>query len=109
MLAHYAADTIAQIRRAPFATAIRVLTLAAGLACSVTAQAIAGFWRTSERHFADVERIFAVTTDLAFTNGTLATAELPLTNEHVAQYLESDFPELAAVARARVVSDAAMV
>lgn len=109
MLAHYAADTIAQIRRAPFATAIRVLTLAAGLACFVTAQAIAGFWRTSERHFADVERIFAVTTDLAFTNGTLATAELPLTNEHVAQYLESDFPELAAVARARVVSDAAMV
>src|SRR5687768_4479706 len=109
MLAHYAANTLGQVRRSPLAAAIRVLTLAVGLACFIAAHAITGFWQRSERHFANVDRIFSVSTDLAFRDGSLDTGELPLTNEHVASYLETDYPGLAAVARARVIGEAAMV
>lgn len=109
MLAHYTASTISQVRRAPLSAAISVLTLAVGFACFITAHAITGFWKASEQHFANVDRIFSVSTDLAFRDGSLATGHLPLTNEHVAAYLRADYPGLAAVARARVISDAAMV
>ena len=109
MLAHWSVSTIAQIRRAPLAAAISVLTLAVGLAAFITMHAITGFWTRSEQHFANVDRIFGVSTDLSFRDGSLATGELPLTNGHVAAYLKGDYPDLAAVARARVISDAAMV
>ncbi len=109
MLSHYLTVALRNIRRAPFLSAVNVLTLALGLACFVTAYAIVAYWDHSEQQFANADRTVAITSDLALSDGSFVSGTIPVTNEHVAGYLEADFPEIEVIARAAIMNDTVMV
>ncbi|HEY8519712.1 MAG TPA: ABC transporter permease [Gammaproteobacteria bacterium] len=103
MLIHYLTVALAAHRRRPLPTLLGVVTLAAGLACFLAAYGVAAFWDRADRHFANAERIFAVTSEWEFREvrdgAQFRTGVVPATNPWLAPYLRADFPALEAVAR----------
>ena len=95
MFSHYLSVALRQMRNAPFAASVSVITLAVGLVCFVAAYAIVAFWDRADSFFANAERTYVL------TQGGLPMPR----NPHAAQYVETDFPELETVARAMVLSD----
>lgn len=71
MLNHYLRLVLQIFRRAPFATAVNLLTLAAGLFCFLTAYAFVAFWNSAERHFPNADRVQVLTTTFRFPDGSL--------------------------------------
>ncbi len=102
MYRHYLLVALRNARRAPFTTAINVLTLALGFACFLTTYGVVGFWNRSEQHFANFARTYVVTTSVTPREGGAGGGTNPVSNPYIAQYLKTDFPQVAAVARARV-------
>jgi len=109
MLGHYLTVSLRSLRRAPITAAINVAALALGLAAFVTAYGIVTFWDKSERHFANVDRIYAVTSNLEARSGSIKTGVSPITNRLYADYLKTEFPDFEAVARTQTISDEAYV
>ena len=109
MLGHYLSVALRMQRRAPITAAINVIALALGLAAFVTAYGVVSFWDKSERHFTNVERIYAVTANLEARNGSIKTGVSPTTNRLYADYLKAEFPDFEAVARAQTISNEAYV
>ncbi len=109
MLGHYLTVALRTLRRAPITSAINVVALALGLAAFVTAYGVVSFWDKSERHFANVDRIYAVTSNLEARNGSIKTGVSPTTNRLYADYLKAEFPDFEAVARAQTISNEAYV
>jgi len=107
MLGHYLTVALRTLRRAPITAAINVIALALGLAAFVTAYGVVNFWDKSERHFANVDRIYGVTANLEARNGSLKTGVSPTTNRLYADYLKAEFPDFEAVARASGVPSSA--
>ncbi|HET8699443.1 MAG TPA: hypothetical protein VFO94_18300, partial [Gammaproteobacteria bacterium] len=64
MLAHYFSLTLRNLRRAPVAAAVNVVTLALGFACFVGAFAFVTLWQRSEQYFANADRIAVLTTTM---------------------------------------------
>lgn len=97
MSAYLLSNALRQVRRAPFISTINLLALALGIACFLTAWAIANFWSMSDQHFDHIDRIEVMTqqygSDGSGTGPHIRSAA-PL-----AKYLREDFPELEAVAR----------
>ena len=107
VLSHYLALTLRIFVRAPFATAVNVLTLAAGLFCFLTAYAFVTFWNGAERHFPNAERIQVLTTTFRFP-GFESRADTMGPTRAAAQ-LRIDFPELESVARATLIDGRTIV
>jgi putative ABC transport system permease protein len=99
MLRHYGLLALRNVRRAPFAAAVNVLTLAIGLACFVTAYAYVEFWQSSERYFTNANRVYALS-QVATRPGDAAAVLQPFTSAQVAELVKADFPALERVARA---------
>jgi len=98
VIAHYFTAAFASFRKAPFATAANVVTLALGIACFIAAYGIATYWRLADSHHANADRTVVVG-----QRASRAGAEAGLfntnSNANLAPALAADFPELAAVAR----------
>jgi putative ABC transport system permease protein len=80
---------------------MHVLGLAVGLACFIVSFVVIQSMRSTDTHFRNAPRIYALTQELWMGNAakrvTPPMAQAPLA---AAQYLKTDFPQLAAVARA---------
>jgi hypothetical protein len=100
MLGHYVVVAIANFRRAPLATLVNAFTLALGLVCFVLAYAVADYWESAERHFANADRTLVATARYRLREGgPIDSGVLSQTNRWLAEYLKADFPQLEAVAR----------
>jgi putative ABC transport system permease protein len=109
MLGHYCTIALRSLRRAPLTAAVNVIALALGLAAFVTAYGVVSFWDRSERHFANADRTYVITSNLEARNGSIRTGVQPTTNRLYADYLRVEFPELEAVARTQTMSNEAGV
>jgi putative ABC transport system permease protein len=109
MFAHYLLIALRNLRRAPVTALINVASLALGLVSFITAYAVVGYWSNSERHFENAQRTYVITAQLALRDGSIATGTMPVTTELYRRYLELDFPEFEAIARANVWSREASV
>src|SRR6185503_12844625 len=111
MLGHYLAVTLRNLRRAPGAAALNVVTLALGLVAMVTAYAYVAYLDRADRQFPNADRIQLLTMgwkpkQTVFTGrGTLS----PLVPEVAAAYLREDFPGIEKLARAMVIDRKTMV
>ncbi|HET7133710.1 MAG TPA: ABC transporter permease, partial [Gammaproteobacteria bacterium] len=108
MLRHYLAVALRNLRGAPVASAINVVTLAVGLVCFVTAYAFVHFWGTAEQFFPKAGDIYVLTATVknrdngsGFTNFTRAP-------EPAADNLRTDYPAVK-VSQALVIDRATMV
>lgn len=100
MYTHYLSIALRNVRRAPFTAFINIFTLALGLVAFVTAYAVVGYWDNSDRHFANADRTFVITSNIALADGSTATGTWPWTNDLYERYLRVEFPEFEAIARA---------
>jgi putative ABC transport system permease protein len=87
--------------RSPLVTLMHVLGLAVGLACFIMSFFVIQSMRSTDTHFRNAPRIYALTQELWMGNAakrvTPPMVQAPLA---AAPYLKTDFPQLAAVARA---------
>jgi putative ABC transport system permease protein len=109
MLGHYWLVTWRNLRARPVISLLNVLTLALGLSCFVFAYALTTFWNSSDRHFANAERTYIVSTAMSFRDGRADMGSIPRVNDHLAEYLRVDYPSLEAVARLAFIDQNAMV
>src|SRR5262245_15596943 len=111
MLGHYLAITLRNLRRAPGAAALNVVTLALGLVAMVTAYAYVAYLDRADRQFPNADRIQLLAMgwtpkQTVFTGmGTLNQAA----PEVAAAYLREDFPDIEKIARAIVIDRKTMV
>jgi putative ABC transport system permease protein len=105
VLAHYVAVALRNIRRAPLAFAINVVTLVLGLVCFVTAYAFVVFWDRADRQFPNAERIYLLTMSAAYNNSPFPSGgpPSPMVAEQAAAHLREDFPAIERIARAIVI------
>ncbi|HEX5049806.1 MAG TPA: ABC transporter permease [Gammaproteobacteria bacterium] len=99
MLGHYGSVALRNLRRAPFAAAVNVLTLALGLACFLVVYAFVTFWQRAEEHFANADRIAVLTQNVDFLDGSLRFVDDTGTPDVAARYLEAEFPAIEQTAR----------
>jgi putative ABC transport system permease protein len=109
MLSHYLAIALRNLRRAPLTALINVATLALGLIAFVAAYGVVAYWNHSDRHFANADRTYVITASLALRDGSIATGNMPQTNDLYQRYMRLEFPELEAIARANPWSQTASV
>ena len=111
MFAHYVAVALRNVRSAPFASAVNVLTLAVGLVCFVTAYAAGMFWSSAEQQFRNADDVHVVTVSIKSrdNSGPGALRNATATPEVAAEALKSDFPAIAKVARAVIIDRKTMV
>jgi putative ABC transport system permease protein len=109
VLTHYLSVALRNVRKAPVAAAMNVLTLAIGLACFVTVYGFVAFWNQAERHFANADRIAVLTMSLKLLDGDYSYDGDINVSDHAARYIDEDFPQLENVARAVVVNEQAMI
>lgn len=101
MLKHYLIVAWLNVRNRPFAALINILTLSLGLVCFILAASIAAFWSRADQHFVNAGRTFVMTSEWRLLDGseTSSGVALPLTNDHLARLLRSDFPRIESIAR----------
>lgn len=99
MVGHYFAVALLNFRKAPFATFANVAVLGLGLAAFIAAYAVIGFWDRAERHFANADRTFVISSRIEQA-GNVVLRETAATNSYAASYLRTDYPQIEAVARA---------
>ena len=101
MFSHYVALALRNIRNAPFASAVNLLTLAVGLVCFVTAYAFVTFWSGAERHFANADDIYVLTVTIRnHENPDFGLDNVAAAPDVAAEFLKSDFPDIHRIARA---------
>jgi putative ABC transport system permease protein len=112
MLSHYLAVALRNIRGAPFASVVSLLTLSVGLVCFVTAYAFVTFWGTAEQHFPKAKDIYVLALSMknrdsksgfAFLNNSTAVPDV------AAEFLKSDYPAITKIARAVVIDRKTMI
>ncbi|HBN15123.1 MAG TPA: hypothetical protein DD407_08780 [Pseudohongiella sp.] len=94
-----------------FATfVIQVLTLALGILCFVVAMCIFLFWTSADSHFENADRTFVITSEWEMIDGGESSGgAVPLTPHRLASHLDSDFPQLAAIARVTLLDNSVPV
>jgi putative ABC transport system permease protein len=102
MIGHYFSIAFRNLRRAPFTALVNVLTLALGLVAFVAAYAVVAYWGNSDRAFANADRTFVITANLALRDGSITTGKFPQTTDFYERYLRLEFPEFETLARARI-------
>ena len=110
MFGHYLTVALRNVRSAPFASAVNVITLAVGLVCFVTAFAAATFWSAAERQFRKADDIHVLTATLKNKDnpnfGLESSTAVP---DIAAETLKSDYPAIDKVARAVIIDRKTMV
>ncbi len=109
MLKHYLLTALLNLRRAPVVTLINVLALALGIATFVTAYAVAAFWGSADRQFANSNRTYVLTINATIRGFDFSFENEPQVPPQMARYLKNELPQIETIARATVVSKAAMV
>jgi putative ABC transport system permease protein len=109
MFGHYVAVALRNIRTAPFASAVNVLTLAVGLVCFVTAYAFVTFWDTAEQHFKNARDIQVLTVTIRNRDNDSGFKNLPRVPDPAADALKTDYPAIAKIARATILDRKTMV
>jgi len=109
MFGHYLAVALRNIRSAPFASAVNLLTLAIGLVCFVTAYAFVNFWGTADRQFRNVDDIHVLTVTIKNRDSAFGLDNATRVPDIAAETLKADFPAIAKIARAVVIDGRAMV
>jgi putative ABC transport system permease protein len=109
MLEHYLADALKSIRGAPFTSAVNLLTLSVGLVCFVTAYAFVTFWGSAERHFAKSRDLYVLTVTIESENGLGEFDNAPRVPDIAAEFLRSDYPAIAKIARSSLIDRETMV
>ena len=102
MLSHYLDIALRNIRRSPFTALVNIATLALGLTSFVAAYTVVAYWGNSEQHFANADRTYVITANLALKDGSVTTGTVPQTNELYERYLRIDYPEIEAIAKANM-------
>jgi putative ABC transport system permease protein len=109
MFAHYVAIALRNIRSAPFAAAVNLLTLAIGLVCFVTAYAAVTFWDAAEQHFRNADDIYVLTVTIKNRDSGFGLDNVAAAPDIAAETLRNDFPDIAKIARAVVIDRKTMV
>jgi putative ABC transport system permease protein len=112
MLRHYVAVALRNIRSAPFASAVNIVTLAVGLVCFVTAYAAATFWNAAEEQFSSADDVHVLTVTIRSRDTSVAgfgPRNLTAAPDVAAEALKSDFPAITKIARAVVIDRQTMV
>ncbi len=99
MFGHYLITALRHFRHAPYVKALNIVSLALGFGCFIIGHGVIAQWHASDRHFANADRIYAITQKVEPHGSSKAAASVS-TAYHAAKYLRADFPELEAVARA---------
>jgi len=81
VLLHYLKIAVRNIRRAPVTAAINVMTLSLGLVCFVSAYAVISYWKRSDGHFENADRIYVITANLDVAEANIQTGTMPTTND----------------------------
>lgn len=105
MIGHYLVSAFARFRNAPFTTAANVLTLALGLASFIAAYGIATYWRSADSYHPDADKLLFISQSINPAGARSPRTMNQTASPTIARYLEADFPELEAVARAIGASD----
>ena len=108
MFEHYLAVALRNLRGAPFASAVSVITLAVGLVCFVTAYAFVGFWGGAEQHFSKAADTYVLTVTITGPNAS-GLNNLPRAPEPAAEQIRIDYPAIDKVAQAVVIDRVTMV
>ncbi|HEX5049969.1 MAG TPA: FtsX-like permease family protein [Gammaproteobacteria bacterium] len=108
MVRHYFAVAFRNLRGAPLASAINVITLAVGLVCFVTAYAFVHFWGTAEQYFPKAADIYVLTATVKNKDNGSGLTNLPRAPEPAAENLRADYPKIK-VSQALVIDRATMV
>jgi putative ABC transport system permease protein len=110
MLRHYVAVALRNVRGAPFASAVNVVTLAVGLVCFVTAYAAFKFWDGAEEQFRNADDIYALTVTIRNrAQASTPTQNVPYVPDVAAEALKTDFPAISKIARAHTIDRQLMV
>ena len=100
MFAHYVTVALRNIRSAPFASLVNLITLAVGLVCFVTAYAFVRFWDGAEQHFKKADDTYVLTISIKNRNAKSGVQNATYVPEVAADFLKSDYPAIDKVARA---------
>ncbi len=98
MLGHYLSTALRNFRRDPLSTAIKLLALALGLACFLTAHVIGDYFRQADRHWMNADRIAIVVQEMRQQDGGWRS-NFQGSGPGTAALLRTDFPQLEAAAR----------
>jgi len=100
MLFHYLITAVRTLRRHWISSLVNLFCLALGIACLVTTYAVSVFLSHGDENFEHAERIQVITADFRNRNmNDTRVHDLPQVGPAVARYLQTDFPQLDAVAR----------
>src|SRR5215510_6157858 len=99
MFKHYLATALRHFRRHKLTTAINLAGLTLGLICFFVAHSLAVTLQNSDRQFSNADRIYSVTQKYIAPGANMSIPASPLTVWPVAEYLQTDIPQLEAVAR----------
>lgn len=100
MVLNYLRTAWLTFRQLKTASLMHVLGLSAGLACAVVSYQFIEELRSSDLHFANAPRTYALTQKLWIGNSASPMPAFPRVAAPAADYLRTDFPQLEAVARA---------
>ena len=111
MFLHYVDVALRNIRRAPLASAVSVVTLAIGLVCFVTAYAFVTFWGAADQHFRNADDIHVLTVSVRNhdSNAGMGLQNATRVPDVAAEFLQNDYPAIHEIARAVVIDRATMV
>jgi putative ABC transport system permease protein len=111
MFRHYLAVALRNLRGAPLASAVNVITLAVGLVCFVTAYAFVRFWGGAEQHFVNAADTYVLTVTVRNRDNASAGGfnNLPRAPEVAAEHVRTDYPAIDKVAQAVIIDRVAMV
>jgi putative ABC transport system permease protein len=109
MFRHLLAVALRNIRRAPFASGVNVLTLAVGLVCFVAAYAFVTFWGSAERHFAKASDIYVLTATFGSDDQPGGITHRTRIPDVAAELLKTDYPAIPTIARAALIDRQTMV
>lgn len=102
MFGQFFVGAVKHYLRAPLITVINIIGLALGLACFLAAWGMSSYWKQSDSHFANSDRIYILTQQFQ-TSENLPRGN-PYSATPAARYLREDVPELEAIGR---ISDGA--
>ncbi len=105
MIGHYIAVAFRNFRRHKLNTGIKIVALAMGLTCFISAHLVREFVEGADGQFANSDRTFVIEQAVKRPDRAAVGPFEPFAAAPVAKYLKADFPELEAVARARVYDD----
>jgi putative ABC transport system permease protein len=95
MLSHYLVTALRSFRRRPLSTAIKLLALALGFACCLSANLIADYVRRIDRQWARPDSIYSVAQAVTPPgSGKESTPTIGAISAPAVEYLKTDFPDV---------------